>query len=157
MPHVFRKVMKTTAKVNGTSLTEDQLLDILTVNLFPLISQLLMISDESVQTEGIKALLTVCKEEIINREDSIFLTHNVLSILFKKASVLDNAKVGALMLLEAFAKEDYFGKEIVEAFMNDAFKSCVEDKMFKVKRPLLQCLITISKHLPKEQISKEIF
>jgi hypothetical protein len=40
--------MKTTAKVNGTSLTEDQLLDILTVNLFPLISQLLMISDESV-------------------------------------------------------------------------------------------------------------
>jgi hypothetical protein len=38
LPHVFRKVMKTTAKVNGTTLTEDQLLDILTVNLFPLIS-----------------------------------------------------------------------------------------------------------------------
>lgn len=78
------------------------------------------------------------------------MTHNVLSILFKKSSVLDNAKVGALMLLEAFAKEDYFGKEIVEAFMNDSFKNCVEDKMFKIKRPLLQCLITISKHLSTE-------
>lgn len=48
LPHVFKKVMTTKAKVNGESLTEEQLLDILTVNLFPLISQLLMISDESV-------------------------------------------------------------------------------------------------------------
>ena len=31
-----------------------------------------MISDESVQTEGIKSLITVCKEEIINKEDAVF-------------------------------------------------------------------------------------
>lgn len=114
--------MKTNAKVQGHELTEDQKLDILTVNLFPLISQLLMISDESVQMEGIKALLTVCQEEIINKEDSVFLVHNVLSILFKKASVLDNAKVGALMLLETFSKEGLFGKEVAEAFMEDGLK-----------------------------------
>lgn len=116
-----------------------------------------MISDESVQTEGIKALITVCKENIINREDAVFLTHNVLSILFKKSAVLDNAKVGALMLLEAFAKEDFFGKEIIENFMETNLANCLEDKMFKTKRPLLQCLITISKHLSKEQISKDVF
>lgn len=57
--------MKSDAKVNGEKLNDDQLLDILTVNLFPLISQLLMISDESVQSEGIKALTTVCKDEIM--------------------------------------------------------------------------------------------
>lgn len=113
------------------------MLDILTVNLFPLISQLLMISDESVQTEGIKSLITVCKEEIINKEDAVFLTHNVLSILFKKSAVLDNAKVGALMLLEAFTKEDLFGKEIVEIFMNENLNSCLQDKLFKTKKPLL--------------------
>ena len=68
-----------------------------------------MISDESVQTEGIKALSTVCKEHIMDQDDAIFLTQNVLSILFKKAQVLENSKVGALMLLEAFVKDSYFG------------------------------------------------
>lgn len=116
-----------------------------------------MISDESVQTEGIKALTTVCQDNIINREDAVFLTHNVLSILFKKSAVLDNAKVGALMLLEAFTKEGFFGVDIVENFMQENFKMCLEDKMFKIKRPFLQCLITICKHLSKEQVSKEIF
>jgi len=66
--------MKSDAKVNGEKLNDDQLLDILTVNLFPLISQLLMISDESVQTEGIKCLITVCKDEIMNRDDAVFLS-----------------------------------------------------------------------------------
>lgn len=142
--------MKTTAKVQGHELTEDQKLDILTVNLFPLISQLLMISDESVQMEGIKALLTVCQEEIINKEDSVFLVHNVLSILFKKASVLDNAKVGALMLLETFSKEGLFGKEVAEAFMEDGLKQCVNDKVFKIRKPLISCLIAVSKHISKD-------
>ena len=137
MPHVFRKVMKSDAKVNGEKLSEDQLLDILTVNLFPLISQLLMISDESVQTEGIKCLITVCKDEIMNKDDAVFLSQNVLSILFKKASVLDNSKVGALMLQESFTKEGYFGKESVDSFIEEHLSMCVEDQSFKVKRPLL--------------------
>jgi hypothetical protein len=38
LPHVFKKVMKTNARVNKQSLTNEQLLDILTVNVFPLIS-----------------------------------------------------------------------------------------------------------------------
>jgi len=97
-------------------------------------------------------LTTVCKDNLINREDAVFLTHNVLSILFKKSAVLDNARVGALMLLEAFTKEGYFGKEIVESFLVENLAMCLQDKMFKTKRPLLQCLITISKHLTKDQI-----
>jgi hypothetical protein len=84
-----------------------------------------MISDESVQTEGIKALATVCSENIINREDAVFLVHNVLCILFKKSAVLDNAKVGALMLLETFTKEGYFNKEIIDMFMVDHLPICI--------------------------------
>jgi hypothetical protein len=96
-----------------------------------------MISDESVQTEGIKCLITVCKDEIMNKDDAVFLSQNVLSILFKKASVLDNSKVGALMLLESFTKEGYFGKESVDSFIEEHLSMCVEDQSFKVKRPLL--------------------
>lgn len=157
LPHVFKKVMQSKARVNGELLSEEQLLDILTVNLFPLISQLLMISDESVQNEGIKALVTVCQDKILNLDDTVFLVHNVLQILFKKASVSENSKVGALLLLEAFVKEDFFGKEMVDHFMAENLQMCLHDTTFKVKRPLMQCLITISKHLSKEQINGYVF
>lgn len=96
-----------------------------------------MISDESVQTEGVKALLTVCKEGLIEREDAVFLTHNVLQILFRKADVMENAKVGALMMLDAFTQEGFFGKEVVESFVKEYLPKLMEDKMFKIKRPLL--------------------
>lgn len=48
LPHVFKKVMKTKARVDKKTLSNEQLLDIMTVNVFPLISQLLMLSDEPV-------------------------------------------------------------------------------------------------------------
>ena len=111
-----------------------------------------MISDESVQTEGIKALLTVCKEQIMDQDDAIFLTQNVLSILFKKAQTIENSKVGALMLLESFVKDSYFGKDVVDAFIDGHLQHCLTDTSFKTKKPLMQCLITISKHLSKEQV-----
>ncbi len=64
--------------------------------------------------------------------------------------MLDNARVGALMLLEQFTKEGYFGKDIVDVFMKDNLQACLQDDTFKIKRPLLQTLVTISKHLTKE-------
>lgn len=82
---------------------------------------------------------------------------NVLQILFRKADSMDNAKVGALMMLEAFVKEGYFEKEVVDGFVKDYLHGFMEATMFKIKRPLLQCLITISKHLSKEQISQKVF
>ncbi len=64
-------------------------------------------------------MLTVCNEQLIPREDGVFLIHNVLSILIKKASMLENAKVGALLMMEAFTKEGFFGKDIVDNFMSE--------------------------------------
>jgi hypothetical protein len=61
----------------------------------------------------------MCNEKLILKEDAVFLIHNVLSILLKKASMLENAKVGALLMMEAFTKEGYFGKDIVDNFMSE--------------------------------------
>jgi len=61
----------------------------------------------------------MCNEQLILNEDAVFLIHNVLSILLKKASMLENAKVGALLMMEAFTKEGYFGKDIVDNFMSE--------------------------------------
>ena len=101
--------------------------------------------------------MTVCSEKILNLEDTVFLVHNVLQILFKKASVSENSKVGALLLLDAFVKEGFFGKQVIDHFMAEHLQLCLQDTTFKVKRPLMQCLITISKHLSKEQINGIVF
>jgi hypothetical protein len=61
----------------------------------------------------------MCNEQLILKEDAVFLIHNVLSILLKKASMLENAKVGALLMMEAFTKEGYFGKDLVDNFMSE--------------------------------------
>ena len=51
IPAVFKKLMKSPAR------TSDQdALDLLTVNIFPLISQILMTSDENVQAEAVETL-----------------------------------------------------------------------------------------------------
>ena len=147
LPHLFTKVMKTDAKVGNQKLTKEQLIDILTVNLFPLISQLLMISDETVQQEGINAMVKVCKDNILPREDGCFLMHNVAQILFKKCDQLENPKVGVLMLLETFVREGFFGKEVCTDFVQNKLEYFTEDKLFKIRRPLLKCLISMSKHL----------
>ena len=54
------------------------------------------------------------KDGTIEKENAEFLINNVLQILFRKAPEVENAKVGALLLLEAFVKEEIFGKGICE-------------------------------------------
>jgi hypothetical protein len=57
--------------------------------------------------------------------------------LFKKTSTIENAKVGALLLMEAFVKEDIFGKDVCENFMKDYLPTFTADKSYKIKRPLM--------------------
>ncbi len=58
-------------------------------------------------------MLKVMKEDVLPREDGCFLMGNVLQILYKKCEGLESAQVGALMLLEAFVREGFFGQEEV--------------------------------------------
>ena len=59
------------------------------------------------------------KDGTIEKENAEFLINNVLQILFRKAPEVENAKVGALLLLEAFVKEEIFGKGICEQFVKE--------------------------------------
>jgi len=63
--------------------------------------------------------LKIFKEDLLGKDDGLFLMQNVLQILFKKATDLDTAKCGGLMLLEGFSKEDIFGKEVIDAFVSN--------------------------------------
>ena len=92
-------------------------------------------------------MLKVCKEEIMPQEDGCFLMKNVLQILYKKCEGIESAKTGALMLLETFVKEGLFDQEQVLQFMEDQFSMFTEERLFKIRRPFLKCLVTVSKHL----------
>jgi len=97
-------------------------------------------------------MLKVCKDEIMPREDGCFLMKNVLNILYKKCEGIDTAKTAALMLLETFVKEGLFGADEVSYFMEDQFSIFAEERLFKIRRPFLRCLVTVSKHLSQELI-----
>jgi hypothetical protein len=73
----------------------------------------------------------VIKEDLLGKEDGMFLIQNVLAILFKKAQTLDSAKCGGLMLLEVFSKEDLFGKETIENFVEQTLEDIKKDANFK--------------------------
>jgi hypothetical protein len=65
--------MKSQALQDGELLNNDELVEVLTIHVFPLVAQLLMISEEPVQTEGVKSLGIICSEELMNREDIVFV------------------------------------------------------------------------------------
>ena len=97
LPHVFKKLMKSPARPS-----DQDALDLLTVNIFPLISQILMTSEDQVQNEGVNALFKI-SEEYLPKDEAIFLVFNVVQLLTKKSDQIDNAKIAVLMLIEKFA------------------------------------------------------
>ena len=58
-----------------------------------------MTSEDSVQQEGVQALLKI-SQEFLPKEDAIFLVFNVVQLLVKKSSVLENSKIAVLMVME---------------------------------------------------------
>ena len=141
LPFVFKKLMKSPARPS-----DQDALDLLTVNIFPLISQILMTSDDQVQNEGVQALFKI-SEEYLPRDEAVFLVFNVVQLLTKKADQIDNAKIAVLMLVEKFAKEDYFGAKECMVFLQSIFQPFLEGALFKTKKQILPCLLAISKHV----------
>ncbi len=126
--------------------SDQDALDLLTVNIFPLISQILMTSDDQVQGEGVQALLQISKD-YIPRDEAIFLVFNVVQLLTKKSDQIDNAKIAVLLLIEKFANEDYFAKKECMVFLNSSFDSFMDGALFKVKKQMLPCLLAVAKHI----------
>lgn len=51
------------------------------------------------------------------------------------------------MLIEKFAKTDYFGKKECMHFLTTSFDSFMDGALFKIKKQLLPCLLAIAKHI----------
>ena len=56
---LFKKLFK-----SAIFIPKSEIIDIITINVFPLASRMLMLSDEPVQIEGVDALLNLCKQYI---------------------------------------------------------------------------------------------
>lgn len=56
MDKLFKKLFKA-----DIFIPKPEIIDIITINIFPLASRMLMLSDEAVQNEGVEALLSLCK------------------------------------------------------------------------------------------------
>jgi hypothetical protein len=103
LPNVFKKILKSPGRPS-----DNEALDLLTVNLFPLISQILMTAEDNVQTEGVQALLKI-SQEFIPKEEAEYLVFNVVNLMVKKASSMENAKVAIMMIMDQFAQSGFFG------------------------------------------------
>jgi len=96
-------------------------------------------------------------KEFIPKKDAVFLAYNVLKILLKNVEKAESGKVAILMLLETFAKEDYFTKKECEDFLQKDFRIFSNTMtLFKVKKQILPCLIAISKHISYELFQEKV-
>lgn len=142
LPNVFKKILNSTGRPS-----DNEALDLLTVNLFPLISQILMTAEDNVQTEGVQALLKI-SQEFIPKEEAEYLVFNVVNLMVKKASSMENAKVAIMMIMDQFAQSGFFGaKECVE-FITQSLTRLADGALFKVKKYMVPCLLSMASHLP---------
>ena len=56
-----------------------------------------------------------------------------------------------LLLIEKFAKEDYFGKKECMVFLSQSFDTFMEGALFKIKKQMVPSLLAISKHIDYEE------
>jgi hypothetical protein len=85
-----------------------EIIDIITINIFPLASRMLMLSEEQVQTEGVEALIKLAKT-YIPKEQSQSLMMKVIQVITDRISpdsehqetedVKEKAKVAILMIM----------------------------------------------------------
>ena len=108
-------------------------LDLLTVNIFPLISQILMTSEDQVQNEGVLALHKI-STEYLPRDEATFLVFNVVQLLIKKSDQIENAKIAVLMLIEKFAESDFFERKECMNFLETSFDHFLDGALFKIKK-----------------------
>lgn len=151
IPNVFKKLMKSPARPS-----DQDSLDLLTVNIFPLISQILMTSEDQVQTEGVKALHQI-SVDYLPRDEATFLVFNVVQLLIKKSDQIENAKIAVLMLIEKFAEADFFEKKECMSFLENSMDTFLDGALFKIKKQILPCILALAKHVDYTTFQHKIF
>ena len=133
-----------------------EIIDIITINIFPLASRMLMLSDEAVQNEGVDALLSLCKQ-YIPLEQSQNLMIKVIQVIMDRIGansehqenedVKEKAKIAVLVIMKKFSEQDIFTLEQCTLFLDKHLVEIQDGMLFKIKKFLLPALIAISKHL----------
>lgn len=112
---LFKKLFKAEVFV-----PKAEIIDIITINIFPLASRMLMLSEEPVQVEGVEALLKL-SQQYIPKEQSQNLVMKVIQVIMDRISaasehqetddVKEKAKIAILIIVQKFAEASIFEKE----------------------------------------------
>jgi hypothetical protein len=79
----------------------------LTLIVFPIISKMMINSEEQVQSEGVEALCKISKE-CLTLEESQLHVFEIVQIIMDDAEHNEGAKIAAMMIVERFADIDVF-------------------------------------------------
>lgn len=115
-------------------------IDLLTIQVFPLISKMLMNSEEQVQTEGVEALLKV-STDCLTLDDAQFLVFNIVQIIMGKCDQQESAKVAVLIIVERFAEHCIFKEKQCLTFLEQYLPLLQQGMLFKIKKFLLPALL----------------
>ena len=149
LPSIFKKLMSSPARPS-----DQDALDLLTVNIFPLISQILMTSDDQVQNEGVTALHKI-SEDYLPKDEATFLVFNVVQLLTKKSEQIENAKIAVILLMTKFAESSYFTNKECQHFMETSYeKFLANSPLFKVKKQMIPCMLALLEHLDEQTQNK---
>ena len=61
-----------------------------------------------------------------------------------------------LLLIEKFAKEDYFGKKECMVFLQSSFDSFMDGALFKIKKQMIPSLLAIAKHIDYADFQEKV-
>jgi hypothetical protein len=129
---------------------------LLSVHVFPLISKMLVNSEEQVQTEGVDALLKVCKENI-DREEAQFLIFHLVQMIMLNIDQCEGAKVAVMIVYERFSEAGLFEQEHCTTFLTTFLPELQRGMLFKIKKFLIPTFIQISRHIPYEMFISSVF
>ena len=130
-------------------------LDNLTVSIFPLISQILMTNENQVQVDGAKALHQI-SVDCFQRDDDTLPTNGVY-LLLKQSDQIEKAKIAVLVLIEKFVEADFFGRKECMSFSVNSMDSFMDGAFFKIKKHMLPCTLTLSKHKDYTTFQQKVF
>lgn len=114
MEKLFKKLFKAEVFI-----PKEEIIDIITINIFPLASRMLMLSEEPVQVEGVESILNLSKQ-YIPKEQAQNLVQKVIQVIMDRIcnksehqeteDVKEKAKIAVLIIVQKFSEQDIFEK-----------------------------------------------
>jgi hypothetical protein len=128
----------------------------LTLIVFPIISKMMINSEEQVQSEGVEAMCKISKE-CLTLEESQNQIFEIVQIIMDEAEHNEGAKIAAMMIIERFAEINIFKEPECKKFLDLHLGEIQKGMLFKIKKFLLPMLLASSKHLSYERFIVTVY